>query len=130
LLGQMSLVGPRPERPEFLEQLERAIPNYRQRLTVRPGLTGLAQVLYAADTDLASVRRKLEYDLHYVERMSLWLDVRLGVGTVFRCLGTPATWVGRILQLPEPNDSRRRKQSVRAEPDLKAGCLISEQCLS
>ncbi len=70
LKGEMSLVGPRPERPEFLDQLERALPNYRQRLTVRPGLTGLAQVQQPPDTDLSSVRRKLNYDLCYVERMS------------------------------------------------------------
>ena len=101
----MSLVGPRPERPEFLDQLERALPNYRRRLTVRPGLTGLAQVQQPPDTDLFSVRRKLNYDLCYVERMSLWLDVRVMVGTVLKCLGVPFVWIGRILQLP--TESRR-----------------------
>ena len=50
LMGEMSLVGPRPERPEFLAQLERALPDYRQRLTVRPGVTGLAQVQQPPDT--------------------------------------------------------------------------------
>jgi len=104
LKGEMSLVGPRPERPEFLDQLERALPNYRQRLTVRPGLTGLAQVQQPSDTDLSSVHRKLNYDLCYVERMSLWLDVRLMAGTVLKCLGVPFSVIGRLLQLPDPND--------------------------
>ncbi len=103
LKGEMSLVGPRPERPEFLEPLELALPNYRQRLAVRPGLTGLAQVQQPADIDLASVRRKLNYDLCYVERMSFWLDIRLMAGTVLKCLGVPFVWIGRILQLPDPN---------------------------
>jgi len=103
LKGEMSLVGPRPERPEFLDQLERALPNYRQRLAVRPGLTGLAQVQQPPDTDLSSVHRKLNYDLCYVERMSFWLDARVMVGTVLKCLGVPFVWIGRILQLPDPN---------------------------
>jgi lipopolysaccharide/colanic/teichoic acid biosynthesis glycosyltransferase len=103
LRGEMSLVGPRPERPEFLEQLERALPNYRHRLSVRPGLTGLAQVQQPADTNLSSVRRKLNYDLCYVEHISLWLDVRLIAGTVLKCLGVPFMWIGRILQLPDPS---------------------------
>src|SRR5262249_35904144 len=62
--GEMSLVGPRPERPEFLPELERACPGYRERLAVRPGVTGLAQVQLPADTSVDSVRRKLAYDLH------------------------------------------------------------------
>jgi lipopolysaccharide/colanic/teichoic acid biosynthesis glycosyltransferase len=103
LRREMSLVGPRPERPEYLGQLERALPNYRERLTVRPGLTGLAQVQQRSDTDLQSVSRKLNYDLCYVERMTLWLDIRLLVGTVLKCLGVPFFWIGRILQLPDPN---------------------------
>jgi lipopolysaccharide/colanic/teichoic acid biosynthesis glycosyltransferase len=103
LKGEMSLVGPRPERPEFVEQLERALPNYRQRMAVRPGLTGLAQVQQPSDTDLYSVHRKLSYDLCYGERMSLWLDVRLLAGTVLKCVGVPFVWIGRILQLPDPN---------------------------
>ena len=70
LMGEMSLVGPRPERPEFLAKLEHDLPDYRRRLAVRPGVTGLAQVQQPPDTDLASVRRKLNYDLYYVERLS------------------------------------------------------------
>src|SRR5947199_273673 len=61
--GDMSLIGPRPERPEFIPQLELAVPHYRDRLLILPGLTGLAQVQLPPDTDLASVRLKLAYDL-------------------------------------------------------------------
>ena len=67
LRGEMSLVGPRPERPEIVAGLEPAIPCYRERLAVRPGVTGLAQVQLAPDTDFESVRRKLAYDLYYIE---------------------------------------------------------------
>jgi hypothetical protein len=76
------------------------------------------------------VRRKLEYDLCYVERMSLWLDLRLLVATVFHCLGTPAVWVGRIFQLPRPRGVRDRDQLLRSEAELTAGSLISDRCLS
>src|SRR2546425_895128 len=58
LLGDMSLVGPRPERPEFVPSLEQAVPCYHDRLLIRPGLTGLAQLQLPPDTDLESVRRK------------------------------------------------------------------------
>jgi lipopolysaccharide/colanic/teichoic acid biosynthesis glycosyltransferase len=124
LMGDMSLVGPRPERPEFVDQLERALPDYRRRLRVRPGLTGLAQVQQPPDTDLFSVRRKLSYDLYYVERMNPWLDFRLIVGTGMKCLGVPFTWIGRILRLPDPNVRPARKAHV-SEPELTAGSLVS-----
>jgi lipopolysaccharide/colanic/teichoic acid biosynthesis glycosyltransferase len=129
LWGEMSLVGPRPERPEFLEQLERALPDYRRRLTVRPGITGLAQVLQAADTDLSTVRRKLNYDLHYVEAMNLWLDLRLLIGTAFTCLGVPFTWIGRTLQLPDPNYKRSTCTASGSEPSLPAATFASESCV-
>jgi lipopolysaccharide/colanic/teichoic acid biosynthesis glycosyltransferase len=96
--GEMSLVGPRPERPELADQIELALPRYRRRLMVRPGLTGLAQVQQAPDTDLATVRRKLNYDLYYVERMSFWLDLRVLLGTVLKCLGVRFGTIGRILR--------------------------------
>jgi lipopolysaccharide/colanic/teichoic acid biosynthesis glycosyltransferase len=103
LVGEMSLIGPRPERPEFLDKLERELPDYRQRLVVRPGLTGLAQVQQPSDTSVFSVRRKLNYDLYYVDQMTLWLDVRLILATVLKCLGVPFDLIGWILQLPDPN---------------------------
>ncbi len=128
LKGDMSLVGPRPERPEFLEQLERAFPHYRQRLTVRPGVTGLAQVQQHPDSDLSSVRRKLKFDLCYLERMNLWLDLRLIVGTVLKCLGVPFNVIGRVLQLPDPN-ARPGRESLLSQPELMAKSIVSDTCM-
>ena len=77
LRGHMSLVGPRPERPHFVQTLHGAIPRYDQRLLLKPGMTGLAQVHYRYDTSLADVRRKLRFDLFYVKRMCLTLDAKI-----------------------------------------------------
>lgn len=77
LRAEMSLVGPRPERPEFVAKLDWEIPCYRERLNVRPGITGLAQVRLPPDTDIESVRRKVVYDVYYVRNVGPWLDLRL-----------------------------------------------------
>jgi lipopolysaccharide/colanic/teichoic acid biosynthesis glycosyltransferase len=77
LLGQMSLVGPRPERPEFVNEFEWTLPHYRERLNVRPGITGFAQLELPPDTDLDSVRKKLGYDLFYIRNASPWFDARI-----------------------------------------------------
>jgi len=100
--GDMSLVGPRPERPEIVVHLESAVPHYRDRLLVRPGLTGLAQIHLPADTDLESVRRKLVYDLYYLRRVSLWLDLQVVLGTLAYLAGIPAAWSFRLFRLPSP----------------------------
>jgi lipopolysaccharide/colanic/teichoic acid biosynthesis glycosyltransferase len=103
LKGEMSLVGPRPERPEFMPELERAIPHYRDRLLVRPGVTGLAQVQLPADMDLESVRRKLAYDLYYIRYVSFWLDLRLVVCTLAKVAGVPFSVLRRLFVIP-PQD--------------------------
>jgi lipopolysaccharide/colanic/teichoic acid biosynthesis glycosyltransferase len=100
LAGHMSLIGPRPERPEFLPELEEALPGYRQRLAVRPGVTGLAQVQLPPDSDVDSVRRKLAYDLFYVQRISPWLDLRLMLCTFFYALGVRYQTLGRWFRIP------------------------------
>jgi len=82
LVGQMSLVGPRPERPYFVEQLVDRIPLYSRRHRVQPGVTGLAQVKWRYDADLDDVRQKLKYDLFYIETMSLGLDAKILFRTV------------------------------------------------
>jgi lipopolysaccharide/colanic/teichoic acid biosynthesis glycosyltransferase len=82
LTGDMSLVGPRPERPEFVPQLEAAIPRYRERLLVLPGVTGLAQIHLPPDVDLPGVERKLAMDLYYVKHLSFWMDARIVLATV------------------------------------------------
>src|SRR5262249_19201355 len=77
LRGEMSMVGPRPERRGLVRTRERAPPHYRERLGVGPGTPGMAQVHLPADTDLASVRRKLAFDLYYVRHQNPWLDLKL-----------------------------------------------------
>src|SRR5947209_15123867 len=75
LRGEMSLIGPRPERPEFSQNLAACVERYLERVSIRPGMTGLAQISLPPDTDLESVMRKLKYDLCYIDHLSLWLDL-------------------------------------------------------
>jgi sugar transferase (PEP-CTERM system associated) len=82
LRGDMSLVGPRPERPEFVSSLTREIPFYGQRHTVRPGLTGWAQVCYSYGATIEDAMEKLQYDLFYIKNMSLSLDLFIIAKTV------------------------------------------------
>jgi lipopolysaccharide/colanic/teichoic acid biosynthesis glycosyltransferase len=100
VLGDMSLIGPRPERPEFLPQLEESLPFYRCRLMVRPGLTGLAQVQLPPDTDLSSVRRKLAHDLHYVRNHAFWMDLQVLAATLGYIAKLPVSLTRTALQLP------------------------------
>ena len=83
LKGEMSLVGPRPERPFFVEQLSKEIPFYKRRLKVRPGVTGWAQVKHKYDENVEDVKEKLRYDLFYIENMSLSNDFKILFRTVF-----------------------------------------------
>jgi lipopolysaccharide/colanic/teichoic acid biosynthesis glycosyltransferase len=100
LRGDMGLVGPRPERPEFVVALEKALSRYRERMLVKPGVTGLAQVQLPPDTDLTSVRRKLAYDLYYVYHMSAWLDARIFLGTALKVVGVPFAVLGKVALMP------------------------------
>lgn len=77
LRGDMSLVGPRPERPELIEQLRDELPHVDRRLAGTPGITGLAQVVNGYTNDLEGMRRKLDLDLRYLESRSITLDIRL-----------------------------------------------------
>ncbi len=77
LRGDMSIVGPRPERPTFVRDLIRELPEYALRLRVRPGITGLAQVNQAYDTCLSDVREKVRYDIEYVRAMSIRSDLKI-----------------------------------------------------
>lgn len=81
--GNMSLVGPRPERPFFVEQLSKEIPLYKRRLKVRPGITGWAQVKHKYDESIEDVRKKVEYDLYYIENMTLRMDFKILLNTIF-----------------------------------------------
>jgi exopolysaccharide biosynthesis polyprenyl glycosylphosphotransferase len=82
LRGEMSFVGPRPERPEFVEQLSRQIPYYDVRHYLKPGITGWAQVNFRYGASVADARRKLEFDLYYVMHVSLVLDLLVTLKTV------------------------------------------------
>ena len=82
LRGDMSLIGPRPERPSFVEQLTREIPFYGQRHVVKPGVTGWAQVRYAYGASVEDALEKMQYDLYYVKHMSLRLDVLIALETI------------------------------------------------
>lgn len=127
--GEMSLVGPRPERPVFVDRLEKQIPNYVERLQVRPGITGLAQIQLPADSDLEGVRLKVAYDLCYIQRMGPWLDTRILVGTVLKAAGVRFDLTRRLLWLPyalpeeiaqlnsDESDGSRAESEQDAEPD-------------
>ncbi len=82
LRGEMSLVGPRPERPFFVDRLVDEIPLYSRRHRVQPGITGLAQVKHGYDTDIDDVRQKLKYDLFYIENLSLQMDAKILLQTI------------------------------------------------
>jgi exopolysaccharide biosynthesis polyprenyl glycosylphosphotransferase len=82
LRGEMSLIGPRPERPEFDIQLKEAIPYYELRYLVKPGITGWAQVLYPYGASVEDAYEKLSYDLYYIKNYSFWLDIAIAFKTV------------------------------------------------
>jgi sugar transferase (PEP-CTERM system associated) len=82
LQGDMCLVGPRPERPEFVEQLERRIPYYYLRHAIRPGITGWAQIRYKYGSSVEDAKEKLRYDLYYIKNMSAGLDLLIFLNTV------------------------------------------------
>jgi lipopolysaccharide/colanic/teichoic acid biosynthesis glycosyltransferase len=82
LRGDMSLVGPRPERPEFVDTLSKEIPYYYLRHTIRPGITGWAQIRYKYGNSIEDAREKLRYDLFYIKNMSAGLDVLVFFQTI------------------------------------------------
>jgi lipopolysaccharide/colanic/teichoic acid biosynthesis glycosyltransferase len=82
LMGDMSIVGPRPERLYFVNDLEQSIQFYSRRLIIKPGITGWAQIKYKYDESIDDVREKLRYDLYYIENMSILLDLKILVQTL------------------------------------------------
>lgn len=137
LRGEMSLVGPRPERPEFVRLLADQIPRYMDRLTILPGITGLAQINLPADTDVESVRRKLCLDLEYLQTATIGLDLRILLCTLGRVLGfrggLAAACLGlrRKVSLP-PTLTARLGQNTCGPQPLSAVLLssVNEQNLS
>ncbi len=84
--GEMSIVGPRPERPVFVEKLSDEIMDYRKRLNVKPGITGLAQVWHKYDETVEDVKKKIKYDLLYIRKMCLAVDIRILFRTIIVAL--------------------------------------------
>ncbi len=82
--GELSLIGPRPERPEFVEQLRQEIPFYDLRHLIKPGLTGWAQINYRYGASVEEAREKLQYDIYYLKNRSLWLDATIALKTAKR----------------------------------------------
>jgi lipopolysaccharide/colanic/teichoic acid biosynthesis glycosyltransferase len=113
LKGEMSLVGPRPERPEFVAVLTEEIPGYLDRLQVLPGITGLAQVNLPPDSDLDSVRRKLVLDREYITNASIWLDQRIVLCTLLRLFGLRGGRSVRLFDL---------ERTVVIPPKVSASC--------
>ena len=91
LRGDMSLIGPRPERPEFVAELERELPYYSARLLVPPGLTGWAQIKYTYGNSVEDALIKLEYDVYYVRHWSVWMDIYILFQTVSVVLSAKGT---------------------------------------
>ena len=82
LKGEMSIVGPRAERPEFVEKLKKQIPFYEERLLIRPGLSGWAQINYGKDLDSNDTKEKLQYDLYYIKNRSFTIDMAVVLKTI------------------------------------------------
>jgi lipopolysaccharide/colanic/teichoic acid biosynthesis glycosyltransferase len=125
--GDMSLTGPRPERPEICEELAHLIDGYYHRNVIKPGVTGLAQINLEPDETVGDVRKKQFLDIHYIQTANLWLDVRMLVATCLRvCFIRGAVAMQmmslcrrNLLQqnvLPEPGDERRLFASPQQQP--------------
>jgi lipopolysaccharide/colanic/teichoic acid biosynthesis glycosyltransferase len=125
LRGDMTLVGPRPERPEIVAKLEAEIPRYRERELIRPGVTGLAQIQLPPDTDIESVRRKLAYDLYYLREASLSLDLKIMMATALKVAGVPCLCYCRWLRIPRvvqsdrnyPNEADKTSSPTQVQPE-------------
>ncbi len=119
LRGQMSLIGPRPERPEFLDKLQNAVPRYLERLHVRPGVTGLAQVQLPPDSDVADVCRKQAYDLYYIANVSLALDLKILISTPLKVVGISFPLLRKLFVMPSETDVQNHYRG--SFPDIDLG---------
>ena len=123
--GDMTIMGPRPERPKMVSMLAEQIPDYMNRLAVQPGITGLAQINLPPDTDLDSVRRKLILDFEYIREASFGLEFRMFIWTLMRLACVPAslaTWVTGLV--------RRAELPAKSELKKDEGPLTIERILS
>lgn len=99
LRGDMSLVGPRPERPEFIATLTQAVPHYERRLIIKPGVTGLAQIRHRSDTDIDDVKKKVRYDFLYLRNAGVLTDLKIIIGTLPTVFGVRANAFRRLRRL-------------------------------
>ena len=122
--GEMALIGPRPERPCFVVKLKHEINGYERRLSVLPGITGLAQINLPPDETIEDVRRKQYLDLLYIKQTNRWLDVRMFLATTLRLFGLSGEFVTRSLGLHRTiPDSLSAKHSETHESKLAVpGC--------
>jgi lipopolysaccharide/colanic/teichoic acid biosynthesis glycosyltransferase len=128
LRGEMSLIGPRPERPEIAGRIELTLPDFKNRLVVRPGITGLAQIRMPADTDLDAVHRKLTHDLYYIRHVSLALDARVLFATAFHFLGAAAVSISRCLIRPHSPVVEERPSPIADRWNEEADYRIDVVC--
>jgi lipopolysaccharide/colanic/teichoic acid biosynthesis glycosyltransferase len=105
LRGEMSIVGPRPERPYFVAQLKDEVKNYEKRLLIKPGITGLAQVQHRADETIKDVRIKVRYDLFYIRKMNVFVDMQI----LWKTLGVVIT--GRVKKRGSLEESGKKSQT-------------------
>ncbi|MGA3202982.1 MAG: exopolysaccharide biosynthesis polyprenyl glycosylphosphotransferase [Bryobacteraceae bacterium] len=110
LRGEMSLIGPRPERPDFTDQLRIAIPFYDERHTVRPGITGLAQVRYRYCATITDAFHKLEYDMFYLKHLSLLFDMFILLLTA-RTVLLGAEWTDSHVEVPDFRSTETREET-------------------
>lgn len=119
--GDMALVGPRPERQVFVDQLKEEVPGYLERLKVCPGVTGLAQVNLPPDLETECVKKKVSLDLEYIETATATLDLRILACTSLRLFGfsgykaARACGVGRLVEDAEPSKPEYEKARRRAK---------------
>jgi lipopolysaccharide/colanic/teichoic acid biosynthesis glycosyltransferase len=111
LLGHMNIIGPRPERPVFVAELSNVIKNYRRRLDVAPGITGLAQIRQDPDESIEDVKKKLRHDSEYIQNCGLLFDVRIIIQTI-----------ALIMYLLV--DSLMKRKTERVEPTSIEGLIL------
>ena len=123
--GEMAFVGPRPERPEILAGLEAHLGGLDDRLAVRPGVTGLAQIQQPADSTVSTFRDKLEYDRLYVRRAGVALDLRIVAGTVLYLAGMSYGAVRLLAALPRPDSLADPAPAAAREAPRRAAVEVS-----
>lgn len=125
--GDMHLVGPRPERPEFVESLVQDIPGYNRRHLVRPGITGLAQVKQGYDSCVGDVASKVAFDVAYIRSASLFTDLKILVQTIPYVIGEVGTVLRRKMQKAKGNASTEKSVETAEDPEICLGIQIQHE---